>query len=217
MLEALSGAINRKTDILITSGGLGPTPDDLTVEIVSKLLGVKPITHEGVIQDMMQRRNITDRSLIRPALIAMAKVPEGAKAYPNPVGVAPCIHAKKAGTEMFLLPGPPREVQGVFDAHIKPFIQQVSPYKIARVRLVVNVLEAEVGPVLAEVMKTHPGTYMKGAIAHAIRNGDQQLLPIDVVAKAENADAAGLKLSQALQQFEGLLYKIGKQIVSREA
>ncbi len=215
MKRALTDAVERGTDVVLTSGGLGPTPDDLTVAVVSDMLGVKPVVNEAIVQHLMASRNITDRSQVRPALLSMSKTPEGARAYPNPVGIAPCIHVELKKTHFFLMPGPPREVQGVFDAHIKPFIQNVSPFKVASHRVVVNMLEAEVGPLLQQLIQAHPGSYLKGALTQAQRVGDTQHLPVDVVCKGETAEKAQESLAQTLQHFEQLLYQQGRQMVGR--
>ncbi|MSQ13604.1 MAG: competence/damage-inducible protein A [Dehalococcoidia bacterium] len=215
MKHALTGAVDRGTDVVLTSGGLGPTPDDLTVAVVSDLLSVKPVVNEAIVQDLMARRNITDRNQVRPALLAMSKTPEGARAYPNPVGIAPCVHVKIKKTHLFLMPGPPREVQGVFEAHVKPFIQKLSPFKVASHRVVINMLEAEVGPLLQQLILAHPGSYLKGALTQAQRVGDTQHLPVDVVCKGETAEKAQESLAQTLQHFEQLLYQQGKEFILR--
>ncbi|MBM3946131.1 MAG: competence damage-inducible protein A, partial [SAR202 cluster bacterium] len=92
MKRGLGGAVERGTDVVLTSGGLGPTADDLTVAVVSEMLGVKPVVNEEIVQHLMASRNITDRAQVRPVLLSMSKAPEGARVYPNPVGIAPCIH-----------------------------------------------------------------------------------------------------------------------------
>ena len=215
MKRGLGGAVERGTDVVLTSGGLGPTADDLTVAVVSEMLGVKPVVNEEIVQHLMASRNITDRAQVRPVLLSMSKAPEGARVYPNPVGIAPCIHVEMRKTHMFLMPGPPREVQGVFDAHVKPFIQKVSPFTVASRRVIINMLEAEAGPIFQQVMQAHPGTYLKGAIVQAQRVGDTQHLPVDVVCKGETAEQASLNLDQTLQHFEQLLYQHGRQFILR--
>jgi nicotinamide-nucleotide amidase len=214
MVQALTGAFDRGTPIVLTSGGLGPTPDDMTVDVVAQMLGRKALVHEGLLQELMQRRGVADRSQVRPAWFSMCRVPEGAEAVPNPVGTAPCIHIAHRQSDLFIMPGPPREVQGVFDAHVRPFIRAASPFRIASRRVVVNMLEAEAGPLLAELIRTYPGTYMKGALTQAVRVGDIQHLPVDVVCRAESDAEAGRLLGQTLEHFGRLLQEKGRGFVA---
>ena len=59
MFEAIEDSIHRKTDLILTTGGLGPTPDDMTVQIVAKILGVQPVIHEETLTSFMERRELT--------------------------------------------------------------------------------------------------------------------------------------------------------------
>ena len=214
MMQALRGAFERGTPIVLTSGGLGPTPDDLTVSVVAQMLGVKTVLHEGVLQDLMERRGMKERSQVRPAMFTMCTVPEHAKAYPNPVGAAPCIHVSVEKTQLFIMPGVPREVQGIFEAHVRPFIRSASPFRMASNRVVVNMLEAEAGPLLAELMRAHPGTYLKGALTQAKRVGDTQHLPVDVVCRAETEAQAAATLAETIGHFGQLLEQKGRGFIT---
>ena len=106
--RVLSDACKRKTRIVITSGGLGPTPDDLTVSVISGIMDVTVSVDEGLVELFMQNRDIKRREEVNPGLIKMATIPNGATAHPNPAGVAPCIEVQIGDTTMFALPGPPR-------------------------------------------------------------------------------------------------------------
>lgn len=216
MIHALRGAFDRGTPVVLTSGGLGPTPDDLTVSVVAQLLGVKTVLNESILAELMARRNMTDRSQVRPAMFTMCTIPETAKAYPNPVGAAPCIHVSVQKTELFIMPGVPREVQGIFEAHVKPFIRAASPFRMASTRVVVNMLEAEAGPLLAELMRTYPGIYMKGALTQAKRIGDTQYLPVDVVCRAESDAQATATLAETVRHFGRLLDQKGRGFVTEQ-
>ena len=117
ILEALEGAVQRHTDVVLTSGGLGPTPDDLTVPALSTLVGVQPVVHEPTLEAYIRRRNLRGRGELTPALLRMATVPAGAQVYQNPAGWAPCVSVTKGSTTFFALPGPPPEMQAVFNVN----------------------------------------------------------------------------------------------------
>src|SRR5919198_447214 len=118
IVEALGSAVERGARTIMTTGGLGPTPDDLTVECVAELLGVGTTVHRPALEDYMRRREIREEE-ISPALLRMATVPIGAEIMLNPAGWAPCIRARHGATTFLLLPGPPKEMQAVFDRYLR--------------------------------------------------------------------------------------------------
>jgi molybdenum cofactor synthesis domain-containing protein len=105
--EALADSIRRKTDLIMTTGGLGPTPDDMTVEVVAKLIGKPTIVHEETLTSFMERRQLTHRADVSPAMVKMATVPETADVFQNPAGWAPCIRVTKDSSTMLMMPGHP--------------------------------------------------------------------------------------------------------------
>src|SRR5918998_2661331 len=77
IVQALRDAVARGARTIVTTGGLGPTPDDLTVASVCELLGVGQVLDRAVVADYLRRRAITEDELT-PALKAMGTIPEGA-------------------------------------------------------------------------------------------------------------------------------------------
>ncbi len=128
--EALSRA-----DLVITSGGLGPTSDDLTRDLIAELLGKRlredPAVHEAI------RRLLESRRRIAPARVnVQAMVPEGAVVLPNRFGTAPGLaievrpnpfRAKANGSWLIMLPGPPRELRPMFTDGVVPLLKRVLP------------------------------------------------------------------------------------------
>ncbi len=124
-----------RSDVVIATGGLGPTTDDLTVETVAKLLGTKLVFDEPTFEEIKnffeQRGRPVPDNARRQAL-----VPESARALHNPNGTAPGIAlllqpnpfqpgADKSG--LFLLPGPPRELRPMFTRQVLPWITREFP------------------------------------------------------------------------------------------
>ena len=118
ILEALEGAVQRHTDVVLTSGGLGPTPDDLTVQVLSTLVGVQPVVHEPTLEAYIRRRNLRGRGELTPALLRMATVPTGAQVYQNPAGWAPCVVGHQRRDDVFRpARAPARNAGGVYHAY----------------------------------------------------------------------------------------------------
>jgi nicotinamide-nucleotide amidase len=104
-------------DLVVCTGGLGPTEDDVTREALARALGV-PLDLDEAILDGIRAR-FARRGLVMPAINArQAMVPRGATVVPNPNGSAPGLWADATGTRIILLPGPPREMTPMLDALI---------------------------------------------------------------------------------------------------
>ncbi len=122
LVRVLVNAINNN-DIVITSGGLGATCDDITKEAVAEALGLKLILHQGSldrIKEHFTRRNtpMTDNN------VKQAYLPEGAVVFDNDYGTAPVTAIQKEGKTVVMLPGPPRELCPMFDEKVKPWLRE---------------------------------------------------------------------------------------------
>ena len=108
----------RRSDLLILTGGLGPTDDDLTRDVVSELIGL-PLEFHGDIFDAIEKR-FAARGLKAPAINRrQAMVPRGAVVLPNPNGTAPGLWIAHDGKFLLLLPGPPRELKPMLEGIIQ--------------------------------------------------------------------------------------------------
>lgn len=124
IIRALLDAMARGATHVITTGGLGPTPDDLTVEAVARLIGRRTVIDDGLVRHFMERLRLAERSQVTPHMLKVATVPEGAIAFPNRVGWGHCIIVSHTGVTMFILPGPPHEVAALFSQYIEPRLVQ---------------------------------------------------------------------------------------------
>jgi nicotinamide-nucleotide amidase len=199
--SVLSDACRRDTRIVITTGGLGPTPDDLTVEVIAAIVDVEVAVDESLVLRYMESRGIEKRDDVNPGLLKMATIPKGATAHPNPAGVAPCVEVQIGDTTLFSLPGPPREVEALFRQSVEPVVAELYSDARSMVRVVVNLPESQCGPILHSVMDQLPNTYLKAFVALSERTADGQRLPVDLVAWAPSPAAADDLLMRALALF----------------
>ncbi len=108
-----------RADLVVLTGGLGPTADDLTRETVADVLGL-PLDEDAEILAGLRQR-FASRGVTMPDINRrQAKVPRGAVALPNAKGTAPGLWIESAGRIVVLLPGPPRELEVIFEHHVKP-------------------------------------------------------------------------------------------------
>ena len=118
--EALSRA-----DLIITTGGLGPTSDDITRELIAELLGKKLVANQDVLAHI--ENFFVQRGRPRPARTSVETlVPESALVFLNPTGTAPGLAMKidKGGKWLVMLPGPPRELRPMFDTFVVPLVKR---------------------------------------------------------------------------------------------
>ena len=116
--EALSRAISR-SDIIIATGGLGPTSDDLTKEILAKILALPLVinsTWQKNMEEMFRQRGLE----MTANNLKQALLPQGARLLYNDFGTAPGIWLEHQDKIIILLPGPPREMEPMFTEIVLP-------------------------------------------------------------------------------------------------
>ena len=111
--SALRTAIAR-ADLVVCSGGLGPTEDDLTVDVVAGLAGVEPEI-DSVARARMEGFFAQGKVAVTPIQLRQVRVPAGARVLANPLGLAPAFEIALGGVPVVCLPGFPREIAGIFD------------------------------------------------------------------------------------------------------
>lgn len=119
-----------RADILITTGGLGPTCDDLTKVAVAQAFGKELVYHEPSAQRIRERfaqrgTPVTENNF------QQAMVPEGCTVLDNDWGTAPGVAFQAGGTHVLMLPGPPRECAMMFRHRALPYLQQLADGVIA--------------------------------------------------------------------------------------
>lgn len=120
--EAFRDALNR-VPLIISSGGLGPTEDDLTRETLAELLGRKLHRNEEIVRQIQARFRSFGREMPENN-IRQAMVPEGAEILPNPRGTAPGLWIEDGERSVALLPGPPRELKPLFHEEVLPRLER---------------------------------------------------------------------------------------------
>ena len=113
---ALETAV-RRADLVVCSGGLGPTEDDLTVDAVAKLAGQDVVVDDEA-KDRMAKR-FAGRIEITPTQLRQVRVPAGSRVFFNPAGLAPCFEAAVGAVPVVCLPGIPRELHAIYDTHLE--------------------------------------------------------------------------------------------------
>ena len=104
-------------DVVLVSGGLGPTTDDVTREAVAQVAAVA-LVRDPALERMLRERFTTYGVAMPPAALQQADVPAGARALPNPAGTAPGLRVEVGDRLLYALPGPPHELAAVARAGV---------------------------------------------------------------------------------------------------
>lgn len=119
-----------RSDALLITGGLGPTSDDLTREIVAQSLGLELHEDEQALRTLESFFALRGKPMV-PANLRQALVPTGADVLPNPNGTAPGLYLpprinQLSNCAVFMLPGPPRELYPMFHEEVAPRLRALS-------------------------------------------------------------------------------------------
>lgn len=166
MTETLMKALSR-SDVVIMTGGLGPTKDDLTKEVAAKVFDMQ------LTEDAHTRRRIEEFfagsqfKVITDNNWKQALVPDGAKVIDNHNGTAPGLIMEKDGKTIILMPGPPNEMKPMFERDIAPYLNSLEPEIIysemvkisgrgeSRVETeIMDLMETQTNPTIAPYAKT---------------------------------------------------------------
>lgn len=147
-------------DLLVTSGGLGPTYDDMTIQCVSDALGLETEINLGALDKLKSRYLNRDIELTEDRL-KMVRLPRGSKALDNPVGAAPGVLIETGGKKIVILPGVPKEMEAILDNILdslrvpgRAYYEETFPLS--------GIMESSISPLLTKLMKDMGGkVYIK--------------------------------------------------------
>ena len=188
LVEAISIA-SKRADIIITTGGLGPTDDDITRYGIAKALGVGVVLDEHSLEKIKERFVRSGRPM--PFINErQAYIPAGSKAIENNNGTAPGIIGEYDSKIYIALPGPPREMKPMFEEQILPYLIQKSNYTIkSRTLKVIGVGESALQEKLGDIMLKQKNP----TIALYAKEGE---VHIRITSKEKNSNEADKKIKE---------------------
>jgi nicotinamide-nucleotide amidase len=165
LLESAFRAALGRADIVIATGGLGPTEDDLTREAAAAALG-RPLHRDPALIEDLKARFARFGRVMAPVNEKQADGIEGAVVLRNPRGTAPGQRIDAGGRTLVLLPGPPHEMQPMFEQQVLPVLREGAGGRALRTRIlkIAAMGESDVEQVVAPVYKTftNPRTTILG-------------------------------------------------------
>ena len=165
LLKTLEESLNR-SDIVICTGGLGPTEDDMTKEVCAKYFGYELELHKPSLDAMLERFKHMNRIPTKNNE-KQAYFPKEAYILKNDNGTAPGYIMEKEGKMIVVLPGPPKEMEPMFENYVKPYLSKLTDDVIeSEVLRIIGVGESKVENDILDIIdsQTNPtiATYAKG-------------------------------------------------------
>jgi len=182
-IEAYLRRLSAEHQILVCTGGLGPTTDDITTECAARVAGVGLLRDEASFEHIKERLRRYGRPDMAAANAKQADFPEGAKILPNGNGTAPGFCVKLGQTPAYFMPGVPQEMKAMFDAFVAP--DAAALVQGARVQIVLRCF----GAPESEVNDRLAGVEAKYGVIIGYRASLPEI-EVKVLAQAPSADAA---------------------------
>ncbi|HEX16633.1 MAG: competence/damage-inducible protein A [Deltaproteobacteria bacterium] len=162
-------ALEDGAEVVITTGGMGPTFDDKTLEGVAQAFGLTLELNPWALEFVRKRyrefyeQGFVDSPDLTPEREKMARLPRGAVPLSNPVGAAPGVMLQVQGATVFCLPGVPREMRPQFEEEVLPRLRDILGAGVYLEEEVETGLKDEsvLAQVVERVMKAVPGVYLK--------------------------------------------------------
>jgi len=211
--EAIQAALSAAlavADLVIFTGGLGPTRDDLTRPAVADFLGLELHSDAQIVEDLRERFRVRGFGDLPSNNLSQAEVPQGARLLANALGTAPGLLMEHSGRAVVLLPGVPREMRGIFEGVLEDVIADRFEGRLVplvhRTLHTTGVPESVLGELVDEVRAGLPGE-VDLAFLPNLRGVSLR------IATRSPADAAVTLLEEALAILDPIVapYRIGME------
>jgi len=215
--NALKEALQRNSRFIISTGGLGPTFDDKTLEGVAKALGVELKVHDQamrMVEDKYReyvKEGRMEKAELTPYRVKMARLPEGASPLINPVGTAPGVIIEHEGVTIIALPGIPSEMEAIFEESVVPLFKEAAGNVVFFETSLdaTGLMESDVAPLIDQTMRDNPYVYIK---SHPKGTEKVPRIELHLSTTAEEAETAKNRIGKALIQISEMVQSKGGKV-----
>lgn len=213
--DAFHEILTRKPDIIITSGGLGPTFDDITIESIASSLKrevkldsqayelIEKIYARAYEKGVLKLREMTKERE------KMAHLPVGSITLPNPVGVAPGVKIKEGKSTIYILPGVPSELKKMFREFIQPILSKKKGKFVEKGFLLKGIGESQLAPYITKLQEKNPKIWIK---THPLT---EYGVTIEISITAFNLENAGKIIDGVLKEIKKIVIDLDGTIVEK--
>jgi nicotinamide-nucleotide amidase len=216
IVQEIKASFDNGAEVIITTGGLGPTFDDKTLAGIAEATGRPLALHSEALAFVTQRyqafyeEGSVESPDITPAREKMAHVPQGAELMDNPVGAAPAVFLRTSHGVIFALPGVPKEMHAIFEEEVLPRLREILGSGVYLEEVVKSGVrdESVLGELIDQVMKGVPGVYLKSKPTSFDKGVD-----LEVVITAAGPDEGEVRTR--IQESKKLLLELIKALPTR--
>ena len=196
--EALDIA-RKRADIILTTGGLGPTYDDLTKQTICEAFGKPLVLHPDILEDVRTFFEKNVHMKMPENNVQQAELPEGCTVFDNPVGTAPGCAFESDGVHVLMLPGPPFEMRTMLQRHVIPYLRSIS----GEVILSHDIMTFGLGESpMEELLREKISQMENPSLATYAKPSEVRLR---ATAKAESVEAAEAMLAPVVEEMTAFL------------
>ena len=196
--EALDIA-RKRADIILTTGGLGPTYDDLTKQTICEAFGKPLVLHQDILDDLKVFFEKNVHMKMPSNNVQQAELPEGCTVFDNPVGTAPGCAFESDGVHVLMLPGPPFEMRTMLQRHVIPYLRSIS----GEVILSHDIMTFGLGESpMEELLREKISQMENPSLATYAKPSEVRLR---ATAKAESVEAAEAMLAPVVEEMTAFL------------
>jgi molybdopterin-biosynthesis enzyme MoeA-like protein len=206
---AVGDSLSRNPTLLIVTGGLGPTFDDMTLQGLARALTVPlrldPESEAMVREKYLRYEKEMGRTIdLTPERLKMATLPEGGRPIRNPVGTAPGVLLHHGSTTIIALPGVPKEMMAIFEESVEPIVKKAvgSLYFYAKSVNVFGIIESDLAPWIEETMRETPKVYIK---SHPKAPEPRPLIELHLSTTSTTLETAKEDVDRATAKISGLI------------
>lgn len=219
IVQELSYCFSLGLELVITTGGLGPTEDDMTLASWAHVLGREMVLNPQALEMVqskyqeLYRMGYVDTPDMTPQREKMAWMPQGTQPLPNSVGAAPGMFMREGSRVLVALPGVPDEMKAIFLDEVQPLLVEILRERGEGIVMVEEVVqsgfkdESILGPLVRKVMAGMEGVYLKTLASHF---GPDVDLAVRVEAWGKDEGEARDRLERAVAALEKELRETGE-------
>jgi molybdenum cofactor synthesis domain-containing protein len=219
-------ALQRKSRFILTTGGLGPTFDDKTLEGIAKALNQKLTVNEEALRMVVEKyeayfkKKITKEQLT-PARVKMATLPEKATPLRNPVGTAPGVLINAGKTFLIAFPGVPPEMEAIFEGSVITLLKKEcgAIAFFEKSMFAEGIVESTLAPLIDIVMNDNHDVYIKSHVftkPHVGGESGKRSIELHLSTRVEDRRTAESRLEGAAKQLASLIEKNGGEVRLRD-
>ena len=216
---AIRESIKSGVDWIITSGGLGPTYDDLTLKGVAKALRRKLVLNKKALEMLKRRyeklyeKGVIPSPQLTPQIVKMAILPRGGKPLKNDVGSAPGVLLRYGKTRIVCLPGVPSELKNLFENEVEPLIRKglKRVYRVERWFEVKGVAESTLAPKLEILRLRNPNVYIK---SHPRMEEGKSVIRVQLISAANRLKTAEKRIEDMAEYLKKIVMEFRGELSS---